>query len=207
MNKNHYLLLLIVSFFCISLSARKKQEINLFNAHDWIFVMADKTISPSTVFQLSDSLLCIQKGYVGYIRTRKHFNNFKLSLEWRWIENKGNSGVLLHIQSQDSIWPKCYQVQQKQGAAGDIICMNGLWADECTDKVKFTIPKMHASSEKPIGEWNELEVICNDNTLIVYVNAVLQNKITGLTHNSGYVGIQAEGQAMDVRNFRLIKIN
>ena len=39
---------------------------------------------------------------------------------------------------------------------------------------------MAASSEKPTGEWNTMEVICNGNTIEVFVNGVLQNKGTNV---------------------------
>lgn len=121
-------------------------------------------------------------------------------------EKTGNSGVLLHIQKNDSVWPKCYQVQQKANAAGDIICMNGLWATECTDKVKFTIPKMQTSNEKPAGEWNSMEVLSNNGTLTVYINGVLQNKVTGLTKSKGFIGFQAEGRELELRQMEIKKL-
>ena len=43
---------------------------------------------------------------------------------------------------------------------------------------QMVVKKMAASSEKPAGEWNTMEVICNGNTIEVYVNGVLQNKGT-----------------------------
>ena len=43
------------------------------------------------------------------------------------------------------------------------------------------VTKMAASSEKPVGEWNTMEVICKTNTIEVNVNGMLQNKGTGLS--------------------------
>jgi hypothetical protein len=119
---------------------------------------------------------------------------------------KNNGLVLLHIQKNDSVWPKCYQVQQKADTAGDIICMNGLWATECTDKVKFTIPKMQTSNEKPAGEWNSMEVLSKNGTLTVYINGTLQNKVTGLTKTKGFIGFQAEGREMEFRQMEIKKL-
>jgi len=126
-----------------------------------------------------------------------------LSIEWRWTKVLGNSGVLVHIQSRDSVWPVCYQVQQKADAAGDIICMNGLWAKECTDSVKFTVRKLQLSNEKPLGEWNSMKIICRKNTLKVFVNGVLQNYITKLTASKGFIGFQNEGKPIEFKNLSI----
>jgi hypothetical protein len=115
----------------------------------------------------------------------------------------GNSGVLVHIQPLDTIWPACYQVQQKSNAAGDIICMNGLWAKECTDSIKFTVLKMQPSNEKPLGEWNSMQIISMNNTLRVFVNGNMQNRVTGLTVGKGFIGFQNEGKPLEFRNLNI----
>jgi hypothetical protein len=91
-------------------------------------------------------------------------------------------------------------VQQRADAAGDIICMNGLWAKECKDSVKFTVPKFLPSNEKALGEWNTMKVICKKNTLKVFINGVLQNSVTGLTKVNGYIGFQNEGKPLEYKN-------
>jgi len=95
-------------------------------------------------------------------------------------------------------------VQQKADAAGDIICMNGLWAKECTDSVKFTVKKLLPSNEKPLGEWNSMRIICKKNTLKVYVNGILQNNLTGLTAKKGFIGFQNEGTPLEFRKLMIV---
>ena len=149
--------LFISSSVCIAQKASKNGSLfTTANASKWEYVINDKTVSPSKVFVINDGLLQITGVSTGYLRTKKTYTNYELNLEWRWTKKLGNSGVLVHIQQKDSIWPVCYQVQQKAAAAGDVICMNGLWAKECTDSVKFTVKKMEASNEKPMGEWNKI---------------------------------------------------
>ena len=173
---------------------------------NWVYVLKDKTIKPSVVFIMDNGILQITGISNGYLRTRKSYLNYKLSIEWRWTKTPGNSGVLVHIQPQDTIWPACYQIQQKADDAGDIICMTGLWANECTDHVKFTVKKMQASNEKTPGEWNSMKVICKDNTLRVFVNGILQNYITGLTASKGFIGFQNEGIPLEFRNLTVTKL-
>jgi hypothetical protein len=170
---------------------------------NWVYVLKDKTVAPTDVFKMEDGLLQITGISSGYLRTKKNFTEFELTTEWRWTKTLGNSGVLVHIQPKDTVWPQCYQVQQKASDAGDIICMNGLWAKECTDSVKFTVKKLQSSNEKPLGEWNLIKVISKDKTLKVFVNGLLQNNITGLTASNGFIGFQNEGKPLEFRNLSI----
>jgi hypothetical protein len=173
------------------------------DASNWVYVLKDKNINPSGVFIMDNGILKITGVSSGYLRTMKSYSNYELYTEWRWTKTLGNSGVLVHIQPKDTVWPACYQAQQKAGDAGDIICMNGLWAKECTDSVKFTVKKIQVSNEKPLGEWNSMKVICLDNTLKVFVNDILQNNITGLTVSNGYIGFQNEGKPLEFKNLSI----
>ncbi len=192
------LFLLIANLVVVS--AKKS---NLFSSkfrNNWIVVLSDKSKNPDDVFSFENEVLKIGSATTGYIRTKKMYSNFSLQVEWRWTKKAGNSGVLVYIQQPDTVWPVCFQVQQKADVAGDIICMNGLWAKECIDNVKFTIPKMQPSNEKQVGEWNTLLVKCTKNSMTVYINGVLQNVVTELTKTKGYIGLQAEGREMEFRN-------
>jgi len=171
--------------------------------NDWVYVIKDKTLDSTSVFKLNNGVLEVSGVSSGYIRTKKTYANYTLELDWRWTKSLGNSGVLVHIQPKDTIWPVCYQVQQRADAAGDIICMNGLWAKECKDTVKFTVNKMLASNEKALGEWNNMKVICDKQTIKVYINGVLQNSVTGLTKSTGFIGFQNEGKPLEYRNLSI----
>lgn len=173
------------------------------NASNWVYILKDKTLEPAAIFKMDKGVLQITGISSGYLRTKKTYLNYDLKLEYRWTKSFGNSGVLVHIQAKDSIWPVCYQVQQKADAAGDIICMNGLWAKECTDSVKFTVNKFKDSNEKPLGEWNSMHIICKKNTLKVFVNGELQNYVTGLCVKKGYIGFQNEGVPIEFRNLSI----
>jgi hypothetical protein len=61
-------------------------------------------------------------------------------------------------------------------------------------------PKFAASSEKPAGEWNNIDIICNKSNLEIRVNGVLQNKATSLTQTSGSICLQSEGGPLQFRN-------
>lgn len=196
----------MISFCIISiilLSGKTKYKFDVAHANNWEYVVRNSTQEPTELFKMNQGVLSIKDSTVGYLRTKDCFKNYTVDLEWRWTKVLANSGILIHIQKPDTIWPICYQVQQKADAAGDIICMNGLWAKECTDTIKTTVPKMKKSNEKPLGEWNTLKIISKNGTLTVYVNAELQNKITGLTAKKGYIGFQAESKPIEFRNLSI----
>ena len=198
MNRNVFLISIIVVFFCTEVNAG-----SLFSEKSkskWVYILANKSVEPDSLFRFENNILKVSDVSTGYIRTRKMYSDFNLSVEWRWTKVKANSGVLVHIQPKDCIWPICYQVQQKVDAAGDIICMNGVWAKECVDKVKFTVPKQKPSNEKPLRDWNSLLIKSKNGILEVYINGVLQNSISQITVKKGFIGFQAEGKPLEFRN-------
>ncbi|MEI6556130.1 MAG: DUF1080 domain-containing protein [Paludibacter sp.] len=214
--KTPFKLLIAVPFLlaCVSVFALKpvvrtgghrsyfyKPDIN-----NWLYILKDKKVNVSKVFKMEMGVLKISGESSGYLRTKAEYKNYELHFEYRWTKVLANSGVLVHIQPKDTVWPVCYQVQQKADAAGDIICMNGLWAKECKDSVKFTVPKMNPSNEKPLGEWNSMRILCKGNTIKVYVNDLLQNYVTGLTVNKGFIGFQNEGKPLEFRDLFIRKL-
>ena len=206
--KTKFVSIITIFFLFLSVTSFAKKPANngFFteqNASNWVYILKDNTLDPASVFKMDKGVLQISGVSSGYLRTKKTYSNYDLKLEYRWTKTLGNSGVLVHIQAKDTIWPACYQVQQKADAAGDIICMNGLWAKECTDSVKFTVKKIKESNEKPLGEWNTMQIICKKNTLKVFVNGELQNYLTGLTVKNGFIGFQNEGKPLEFRNLSI----
>ena len=170
------------------------------DASNWLYILQDKGLVPSQVFKMKDGVLNISGASNGYLRTRKSYSNYTLKMEWRWTKELGNSGVLVHIQPRDTIWPVCYEVQLRAGDAGDMLCLNGLWAKETTDSQMITVNKYKPSNEKPLGEWNAMEIVSKKDTLRVYINDELQNQITGLAVYKGFIGFQSEGKPLEIRN-------
>jgi hypothetical protein len=140
------------------------------------------------------------------MRTKETYSDYKLHVEWRWPSVATNSGVFVHGQSPDAIWLKCVECQLKAGNAGDFVCMNGADMNERTDKSNVVVNKLAASSEKPVGEWNTMEVVCKGNTIEVLVNGILQNKGTNVSVSKGSICLQSEGKDIEFRNVFLKKL-
>jgi hypothetical protein len=185
------------------------ENIRLFNGKDlsnWVFCLKDKSINPERVFTVKEGVIHITGSPFGYMRTNSSYSDYRLKLEWRWPVEATNSGVFIHAQIPDTIWLKTIECQLAAGNAGDFICMKGTDMNERKDKSTIVIKKMNPSSEKPVGEWNTMEVICKANTIEVYVNGVLQNKGTGVSVSSGYICLQSEGKDIEFKNVALTKL-
>ena len=207
------ILIIIVLSTSGIVKAQDKKENNkviLFNGKDlsnWDFKLKDSSVDPSKVFTIKDGTIHIAGDPFGYMRTKEIYSEYKLHVEWRWPVEATNSGVFVHAQQPDTIWLKCVECQLKAGSAGDFVCMNGAEMNERTDKTKPSVKKMAESSEKPVGEWNTMDVVCKDNTIEVTVNGVLQNKATNVNLNKGSICLQSEGKDVEFKNVFLTKLN
>ncbi len=185
------------------------QTIELFNGKDlkgWVFYLKDASVDPATVFTVQNGVINIKGDPFGYMRTKKTYSDYTLHVEWRYPSELSNSGVFVHAQGADTIWPKCIENQLKAGSAGDYVLMNGASMKEQTDPSKRVVAKMTASNEKQAGEWNTLEVTCKGNTIETRVNGLLQNKGTGLNVTEGGICLQSEGKTIEFRNVYLTKL-
>ena len=138
----------------------------------------------------------------GYLRTETPYTQYKLHVEWRWAGKPGNSGVLLHINGEDKVWPKCIEGQLMSGNAGDFYAVSGTGMKELPQGTDH-IPRRKESSEKPVGEWNRYDITCKANTIKLVVNDVEQNLATETSVNSGWIALQSEGAPIQFRNVYL----
>jgi len=186
----------------------KVANIQLFNGKNlsnWVFQLKDPSVDPATVFTVQNEVIHITGNPFGYMRTKDSYSDYKLHVEWRYPTEASNSGVFVHAQIPDTIWIKSFECQLGAGNAGDFICMNGTSMNEQKNNSRV-IKKMASSSEKPSGEWNTMEVICKSNTIEVYVNAVLQNKGTGISPTKGHICLQSEGKDIEFKNVYITKL-
>lgn len=139
-------------------------------------------------------LICLGKPD-GYIRTEKEYENFELSLEWKYpTDPNGNSGILLYTIEKDMIWPKSVQVQLHRPTAGSVFPSSGA-------KLDHPLPAKDLS--RPVNEWNECLISSVDGKLTVSINGHKVGDVTGCMPQKGCVGLQSEGSLI---HFRKISI-
>lgn len=173
------------------------------NLNNWVFHLKDPAVDPAKVFTVQNNVIHVTGDPFGYMRTKESYTDYMLHVEYRYPVELSNSGVFIHGQGADTIWLKCIECQLKAGSAGDFVCMNGSDMNERKDKSNRMVKKMAESSEKPVSEWNTIEVTCKSNTIEVVVNGVIQNKGTNLNISSGSICLQSEGKDIEFRNVYL----
>ena len=188
------------------------EEIELFNGKDfsgWTYSLSDKSVKLEDVWSVRDGAIICKGKPAGYLRTEKDYENYVLTLEWRWPEGteKGNSGVLVHSSTPNAIgvWPKSIEAQLALGNAGDI------WVIGTTVEVPNAdtrvMGRRHLNltdgSEKPAGQWNKYEITCKGDELILKVNGDLVNHATKCSVTKGAICLQSEGTEVHFRNIKL----
>ena len=184
----------------------------------WTVVTKNKADGSKT-WTFKDGVLSCTGKPTGCLLTEQEYENYTLRLEYRYLPTdlkRPNGGVLLHCQKGDLFWPHSFEVQLAKGEAGD------LWLQPDANKKlpKLTTPaeqvdgknkegrhffrlKAAADVEKPVGEWNRLEVTCKADTITVSVNGVPTNRAAGASLTRGRIGLQAEGAAAEYRGVML----
>ena len=207
-------LLILLVTISISGFARKREKLfNGKNLDGWTIYVADASITPDKFFYVKDGMIETPGVPMGYLRTKKEYENYHLHVEWCYPEKPVNSGVFIHVNGPDKIWPKHFQCQLKHLSAGDFIIQDvDMYATvrdtvyKSTEKVKPIAAKMKPSSEKKPGEWNSYDIVCKGSTVEVTVNGVLQNVATKCSFSKGAIGLQAEGCKIQFRNLWVEKV-
>ena len=202
------IIFIVLALLILSSCADKREYLfNGKNLDGWTIFVENDSIQPEQFFYVIDGMIETVGVPMGYLRTEKEYENYRLHLEWRYPEEPTNSGVFVHVTGPDKIWASHYQGQLKHLNAGDFI-VHGVGNSATirdtvytsTAEVKPLIAKMHPSNEKPAGEWNTYNITCKGNTIELRVNGLLQNVATNCTFSRGGIGLQAEGSKIQFRN-------
>jgi hypothetical protein len=179
------------------------QRVELFDGKSlsgWTFVSAGTNADAASIWSVQDGVIACTGKPNGYARTLKSYRDYKLHVEWRWPGGPGNSGVFLHINPPDRVWPLCFEAQLLAGNAGELRLNGGALISGLATLKGKSVPRRRPSSEKSPGEWNAYDIVCRSNSISVQVNNVLQNEITGASVEAGAIGLQAEGTPVEFRN-------
>jgi hypothetical protein len=187
-----------------------KEKTMLWNGTDftgWKRFLPDASKNVDDTWSIADGLLRCTGKPAGYMRTETPYADYHLHVEWRWPEKPGNNGVLVHMSGEDKVWPRSLECQLASGNAGDFWVIGGFEHAEHAKGGKRVngrrTVKLHESSEKPAGEWNQYDIICKDDWVVVLVNGVLQNVATECSDKSGRICLQSEGAPIEYRNIWL----
>jgi len=184
----------------------------LFNGKDlsgWKFQLQGKDRKPEDTWSVQDGIIVCTGKPNGYFYTEKSFKNYIIRYDWRYKRPAnlaegddekflGNSGLLVHIQGEHKVWPKCIEVQGMNRDHGKLITVSGA---KSVGKFEFDADALK-KVRKPVGEWNTTEVVCKDGEISCKVNGTkISSGKSELTE--GVIGFQSEGAEI---HFRKIEI-
>ncbi len=200
---------------------------SLFNGKDlagWHADVPDLDKNPKGVqpFVVRNGLLVSLGEPRGHLITDTKHKNYRLEVEYRFAGKPGNCGVLVHSSTPRALYkmfPKSLEVQMQHESAGDFWCIGE--DIEVPDMEKRRGPRkdwgvlegkgrqvvnLTDGSEKPVGEWNRMEIECLASDVKVWVNGDLVNHGKNCTASEGQIALQAEGSEVEFRKVLLTPI-
>jgi hypothetical protein len=159
---------------------------SLFNGKDlsgWVVVN-------NGAFTVTNGLLHIEKS-TGWLRTEKEYTDFILEAEWRALETNYNSGFFIRAGLEGKPFPtNAWQVNLKESALGSLLRGSPTVLPSKTPKFA-------------VNEWVKFRMEVRGKKLTFDVNGERVWEFNELDAARGYIGIQAEGKALDFRNLRV----
>ena len=189
-----------------------------------------------------EPVLKISGQIYGGLTSREEFDSYHLSLEFRWGEKKWeprldeirDSGLLIHCVGEHgafwNVWMQSLECQIQEGDCGDFIALAGTRAtmpvrkkgkrsfydakSEVFEEVRGKVPH-GPSKEKPVGEWNTIEVYAVGQKAVFLVNGTpnmamtktlqtVDGKLKPLTR--GKLQIQSEAAEVEYRRIKIRSI-
>ena len=160
-------------------------------------------------WSIKDGILACTGKPSGFLRTTQSYKQYRFTVEWRFTK-PGNTGVVVHMTPPDAVWPKSIECQGMHKNQGDFYFWNGATLsggtelkDKKSGKIRGYRLGKQADAEKPAGEWNTFTTVCDGNTVTIFVNGKEVNKATGTNLSEGFIGLQVEGGAFEVKRCTL----
>lgn len=186
---------------------RPTERIALFNGRDlsgWTKVInAEPGSCPDVTWSVVDGVIRCAGAPFGYLMTQQSYADYKLTVEYRWAEKieKMNSGIFVHKTGPDTFFlPKAIEAQLRVNDAGDFVLLSQATINGLENPRHLRVEKRAPSSEKPLGEWNQVEILVRGRDITVTVNGVLQNEGRNAYTDAGSICLQSEGGAIEFRN-------
>jgi len=159
----------------------------------------------------------------GHLITNSVYENYRLEIEYRFLDAPGNCGVLVHASKPRALYkmfPKSIEVQMEHKNAGDFwVIVEDIVVDDMverrgpkaewgiTEGKKRRIVNLTDGSEKPLSQWNSMAIECLKDEIKVWVNGALVNHGYNATVASGQIAIQAEGAEVEFKKIDITPIN
>jgi len=217
--KSKPIILLLAGFLLSCVYSEQKPQ-SLFNGTDlsgWHIDVPAMDSNPDTLnpFIVRDGMLVSLGTPGGHLITDEVFQDYRLTVEYRFAGTPGNCGVLIHASTPRALYemfPKSLEVQMQHGHAGDFWCIveditvpdmesrrgpKENWG--ITEGKGRNIKNLTDDSENPVGEWNTMIIEAVGDEIKVWLNGEMVNYGFDCTAYKGQIAIQAEGSEVEFR--------
>ncbi|HCR28459.1 MAG TPA: hypothetical protein DIV79_00390 [Opitutae bacterium] len=168
--------------------------------------LANWEIQSGGQFAVEGGVLKVNKG-TGWLRSEKTYADFKLTMEFRFIEEEANSGIFVRT-GPDSVddengWPEDgYQIQCRDTLEGDYPLGSLIPYGAPAFESETDMEALRAAY-KPAGKWQTFEIECMGEEVRISVNGSLVTVGSHIKNLDGHIGIQGE---LSLLEFRKIEI-
>jgi len=174
-------------------------------------------------FAVEDGVLVSLGTPAGHLITDRAYSDYRLVVEYRWPHEPGNCGVLVHASTPRRLYgmfPQSIECQLFVGNAGDFWCIGEDIA--VPDMERRRGPKeqwgvdgdrrrrilnLGDGAERPLRQWNRMEIECRGDTITVFVNDELVNAGHDCSASGGRIALQAEGAVCEFRKIELLPLD
>jgi hypothetical protein len=175
--------------------------------------------STATLWKANGEILLCEKGEKGaggWLTTDREYGDFILRLEWK-IPRNGNSGVGLRYPALGEPAHEGMEIQLLDDASP----VNAQRPPEELSGSLYVEVAPSRKADKPVGEWNSMEITCQDSLLIVMTNGIETQRLNldelKILHGhhrrykpvserarKGFIGLQGDrGEQTEFRNIRI----
>jgi hypothetical protein len=146
----------------------------------------------------NDPVLKCEGKPTGYIRTKGEFENFELTLQWKYPDDKnGNSGILIHTTGKDKIWPMSIQIQLHTPVAGSVFPTGGAKTANVLSKKGLALA---------VNQWHTCRIRSEDGKVTLFINDEQIGEVTGCQPKKGNIALQSENSETHFRRIKLTKL-
>jgi hypothetical protein len=147
---------------------------------------------------------CDGTGSHDWLRYDTELEDFVFHVEWKFEkleeDAKYNSGVYVRNSKDGKVW---HQAQMGDGSGGFLFGNSLVGGKMARVNTKEQLDKLASNPVKPAGEWNTFELTCQGNEISLMVNGKQTTIWPNLEVRKGYLGLEAEGYAVQFRNLKM----
>lgn len=162
--------------------------VSMFNGKDfsgWRFGAGSAFLQAPKNWSVEDGMIKLSGGGSPHLASQWDYEDFDMRFQWKALKKGYNGGF--YVRSGRNVGSN--QINLAEKAAGNLMGNKG----------GPGVPQL----QKPPGEWNEWRVLAVGDRLTLWCNGEKAWAVTGFKPARGYLGQQAEGAAIDFKDFRI----